>query len=67
MGFYTNEETTTKLHYKDICLIAMVMGEYQERYKDTAEPEILNRMKNLVNRLGCEMHDNPDNDKPNGH
>jgi len=24
-------------------------------------------MANLVNRLGVEMYNNPDNDKPNGH
>jgi len=67
MGFTINETITTELHYKDIALIAVAMGEYQKLYKDTAEKEVLQRMERLVNRLGAEMADHPDNDKPNGH
>ena len=67
MGFYINEEITTKLHYKDISLIIVAFGIYQEQFKNTADKEILDRMKNLVNRLGYEMYDNPENDKLNGH
>ena len=37
MGFTINEEITTKLHYKDIALIAVAMGEYQRLYKETLE------------------------------
>jgi len=67
MGFYINETIETKLDYKDIALIAVVFGDYQERFKDTADKEVLRRMKNLVDRLGVEMYNNPKNDKPNGH
>lgn len=67
MGFYINEEITTKLHYKDISLIAVAFGDYQERFKETADKEILDRMKNLVNRLGVEMYNSPRNEKPNSH
>lgn len=67
MGFYINEEIETKIHYKDISLIAVAFGDYQERFKDTADKEILDRMKKLVNRLGVEMYNHPKNDEPNGH
>jgi hypothetical protein len=67
MGFYINERIETKLDYKDVALIAVVFGDYQERFKDTADKEVLRRMKNLVDRLGVEMYNNPKNDKPNGH
>jgi len=67
MGFYINEEIETKLHYKDISLISVAFGIYQEQFKDTADKEVLERMKDLVNRLGYEMYNNSENDKPNGH
>ena len=67
MGFHINEEIETKLHYKDISLIAIAFGDYQERFKDSANKEVLDRMKNLVNRLGIEMYNNPKNNKPNSH
>ena len=57
MGFTINETIDTKLHYKDIALIAVALGLYQEKYKDTANPETLQRAKNLVDRLGYEMYD----------
>jgi len=50
-----NEEITTTLNYKDIALIAVTMGIYQEEYKDVADKEVLERMKRLVDRLGNEM------------
>ena len=56
MGFTINETITTKLHYKDIALIATAMGEYQQLYKETANKEILQRMTRLVDRLGEEMY-----------
>jgi hypothetical protein len=59
MGFTINEEITTKLHYKDIALIAVAMGEYQRLYKETTDKETIDRMRNLVNRLGNEMADCP--------
>jgi len=62
MGFTINETITTELHYKDIALIAVAMGEYQRLHKDTADDEIIQRMINLVNRLGVEMY-NTDVDK----
>ena len=37
------------------------MGEYQRLYKDTADKDILQRMTELVNRLGYEMYDHPYN------
>lgn len=67
MGFYINEEIETKLHYKDISLIAAAFGDYQERFNDTADKEVLDRMTNLVNRLSTEMYNHPHNDNPNGH
>lgn len=66
MGFNINEIITTKLHYKEIALIAVAMGEYQRLYKDTAEKKVLQEMEQLVNRLGSEMYNCPD-DEPNGH
>lgn len=57
MGFDINETITTELHYMDIALIAVALGEYQRQHKDTANPEILERAKNLVDRLGYEMYD----------
>jgi hypothetical protein len=62
MGFTINGEITTKLHYKDIALIAVAMGEYQRLYMETADKDIIDRMRNLVNRLGNEMADCPQDD-----
>jgi len=62
MGFTINETITTTLHYKDIALIAVAMGLYMEQYKDTADKDILERMRNLVDRLGYELYDHPDNE-----
>jgi len=59
MGFTINEEITTRLHYKDIALIAVAMGIYQDLYKNTADKDILDRMRNLVNRLGEEVANCP--------
>ena len=59
MGYSINETINTELHYNDIALIAVAMGEYQGRYKDTADKKVLDRMKRLVNRLGKEMADCP--------
>jgi hypothetical protein len=56
MGFTINETITTELHYKDIALIAIAMGEYQRQHKKTADDEVLKRMELLVNRLGEEMY-----------
>jgi len=56
MGFTINETITTTLHYKDIALIAVAMGEYQ-RQNQHADDEIKTRARNLVNRLGREMAD----------
>lgn len=67
MAFTIKEEITTKLHYKDISLIAVAFGIYQEQYKDTADKDVLKRMNRLVDRLGHEMYNHPDNDEPNGH
>lgn len=61
MGFTINETIKTELHYKDIALIAVAMGIYQERYKNTADKEVLDRMRDLVNRLGKEMANCPQN------
>jgi dissimilatory sulfite reductase (desulfoviridin) alpha/beta subunit len=55
-----NETIKTELHYKDIALIVVAIGEYQRLYKETAEKEVLQRMASLVNRLGVEMYNCPD-------
>lgn len=62
MGFTINEEITTKLHYKDIASIMVLVGLYTEVYKETADKEFLKRINNLVNRLGKEMYNHSDND-----
>jgi len=67
MGFTINEKITTELSWEEVVLIATVFGEYQERYEKSAGKEVLKTMSSLVNRLGREMYNHPDNDKPNGH
>lgn len=67
MGFYINEEIKTKLHFKDIVLITTAFGDYIEKYGERMDEEQKTRMNKLVSRLGKEMYDNPDNDKPSGH
>ena len=67
MGFYINEEIKTKLHFKDIVLITVAFGDYIEKYDEEIDNEQKTRMNKLVNRLGQEMYNNPDNNKPNGH
>jgi len=67
MGFTINEKIKTELTYKEIALIAVACGVYQEQFSETADKDILRKMASLVNRLGKEMYDHPDNDKPNGH
>lgn len=59
---YINETIKTTLHYKDIALIAVAFGLYQEKYKKTASKDVLLRMDRLVNRLGEEISNNPNND-----
>ena len=67
MGFYINEEILTKLHWKDVTLITVAIGQYIEEYGDRMDPEQRSRMNNLVNRLGKELYNNKENDKPNSH
>ena len=67
MGFYINEEIETKLHFKDIVLITTAFGDCIEKYGNKMDAEQKTRMNKLVSRLGKEMYDNPENDKPNGH
>jgi len=67
MGFTINEKITTELTWKEISLIAVACGLYQEQYRENADEDILQIMKHLVDRLDREMYNHPDNDKPNGH
>ena len=67
MSFFVNEEITTKLHYKDICVIAAALHAYQHDYGHRADPEMLDRMRKLVDRLGVEMYNHPKNDELNSH
>lgn len=67
MGFTINEKITTELTWKEVSLIAVACGLYQEQYSETADKDILKTMRWLVDRLGREMYNHPDNDKPNGH
>jgi hypothetical protein len=62
MGFTINETITTELHYKDIAVISVAIGEYQRLHKKTGDNEFYDRMTRLVNRLGEEMYNHPDND-----
>lgn len=57
MGFNINKTIKTELHYKDIALIAIALGDYQKKYKDAVSPEILEQAKKLVERLTTEMCD----------
>lgn len=67
MSFTINEEITTKLHYKDVASITVLVGIYTENYKEFADKEFLSRITNLVNRLGKELYNHSDNEKPNRH
>jgi hypothetical protein len=67
MGFYINEEIETKLNFKDILLITVAFGDYIEKYDEKIDNEQKTRMNKLVNRLGQEMYNHPDNNKPNSH
>lgn len=60
MGFTINETIKTTLHYKDIALIAVALGEYQRLHKGPSDDETLVRARNLVNRLGVEMYNHPE-------
>ena len=66
MSFTINEKITTELTWEEIALIAVACGNYLEKYKN-ADKKQIKTMTNLVNRLGVEMYNHPDNDKPNGH
>lgn len=59
MGVTINEKIKTELDYQDVCLIAVAFGMYQEKFKKTAEKDVLQRMERLVNRLGQEMYAYP--------
>jgi len=66
MGSDINEYIETRLHYKDIALIAVACGLYQEKYLGaTANPDVLARMKKLVDRLGFEMYEEKNKDREN--
>ena len=67
MGFYVNKEITTKLDLREVVDITSVFRHYVRSFGDKMDEEQKTRMYNLVNRLGKELYDNPDNDKPNGH
>lgn len=58
MGFTINEKIKTELHYKDISLIAVAFGEFVDRNGVRMDKEQIQRMEDLVNRLGREMTDN---------
>lgn len=67
MSFTLNRKFKTELTMEEVAYIAVACGEYQRLYGDSADKDVLKTMRNLVNRLGHEMSDNPDNKKPNGH
>jgi hypothetical protein len=67
MGFYIHEEFETKLHFKDVCCIQMAISHHLEEHGEHIDSEMKTRMNKLINRLGREMYDHPDNDKPNAH
>jgi len=67
MAFTLNEKITTILTWEEICLISVACGEYQRLYGEDADKDVLRTMKFLIDRLGREMANHPDNDKPNGH
>jgi hypothetical protein len=65
MGFNINEVIKTELHYKEIANIAVAVGEYLRVHKDTANKDVLLSMERLVNRLGEEMYNCPEEDNLN--
>lgn len=67
MGFTINEKIKTDLTWEEVALIATIFGDYQERYEKKVDEKTLKTMISLVNRLGRELYNHPDNDKPNGH
>lgn len=52
-----NTEIITKLHYKDVSLIAVALGEYQRNSKEHGDVDILKHAERLANRLGSELYD----------
>lgn len=56
MGFDINGEITTRLHYKDVALIAVAIGIYIDNYEKTAGDDTIKRMKRIVDRLGNELY-----------
>jgi len=62
MGFTINEKFETELHYQDVALISVAFSEKIERHEHTMNQDQLKRMNRLVDRLGVEMYDHPDND-----
>lgn len=67
MAFTLNEKILTTITLEEICLISVACGEYQRLYSENIDEDSLKKMKHLVDRLGREMANHPDNDKPNGH
>ena len=55
------------LHYKDIILLTVACMDYIERLGHVMSSEDKKTIRVLVNRLGTEMYNHPDNDKPNAH
>ncbi len=65
MGFTINETVKVELHYTDIANICIIFYEYKT--KNSADKRVLQGMEKLINRLGIELANHPDNDKPNEH
>ena len=67
MSFTLNGKITTELTVEEVSAIAVACGEYLRLYANIADLKTARTMLNLTNRLGRELYDHPDNDKPNGH
>ena len=67
MGFYINDKITVELTYQEVCAITAAVGEYTRLYSEDADPSVIKDMKSVVNKLGKELFDHPDNNEPNGH
>ncbi|GGG97626.1 hypothetical protein [Pedobacter zeae] len=66
MGFNINEKINTELHYKDVSLITVALSIYLNEGGDKIDKEVSDRAKRLIDRLGYELYDCPQ-DEHNGH
>lgn len=67
MGFTVNKKINIELTHEEAIIINVALSIYQMEYKDTADSDILKKMKIISSKIGRELFNHPDNDLPNGH